>query len=54
MTRTILKASVYIITVLFLLWFLYSFIDVIMNNTSSGIYWKYNVFVIMSNIRKGL
>jgi hypothetical protein len=53
MAKTIIKASVYIITVLFLLWFIYSFIDVIMNNTASGIYWKYNAFVIMSNIRKG-
>lgn len=51
MAKYIFKVSVYIITVLFLLWFIYSFIDVIINNTSSGIYWKYNAFVVLTKIK---
>ena len=54
MAKYIFKASAYIITVLFILWFLYSFYDVISHNLTTGVYWRYNAFTILSSIRKVL
>ena len=53
MAKYIFKASAYIITVLFILWFLYSFYDVINHNLTTGVYWRYNAFIIISKVRKG-
>lgn len=52
MTRSIITKVYYIISILFLLWLIYSFYDVISNNINSCEYWRYNAFVILSRLRK--
>lgn len=52
MIKGIITKVYYIISILFLLWLIYSFYDVISNNINSCEYWRYNAFVILSRLRK--
>ena len=52
MTKTILKAMLYGIALTLIAWAALSFFDVISNNLTSGKYWDYNFFVILSALRK--
>lgn len=52
MIKGIITKVYYIISVLIIIWLVYSFYDVIANNTSTCEYWRYNAFVILSKLRK--
>lgn len=52
MTKSILTKVYYIISVLIIIWLVYSFYDIINNNLSSCEYWRYNAFVMLSKLRK--
>lgn len=52
MIKGIITKVFYIISILFLLWLVYSFYDIIDNNLSTCEYWRYNAFVILSRLRK--
>lgn len=51
MIKTILKAAVYSAVIAFTAWAMISFFDVINNNLTSGKYWDYNFFIILSAIK---
>ena len=52
MIKSIITKVYYIISVLIIIWLIYSFYDVISNNIKSCEYWRYNAFVILSRLRK--
>ena len=52
MIKGIITKVYYIISVLIIIWFIYSFYDIIANNLSTCEYWRYNAFVILSRLRK--
>lgn len=52
MAKTISKAMLYGIALTLIIWTTISFFDVISNNLTSGKYWDYNFFVILSALRK--
>ena len=52
MIKCITTKVFYIISILFLLWLVYSFYDIIANNLTTCEYWRYNAFVILSRLRK--
>mgnify|MGYP003305927474 CR=1 FL=1 len=52
MTKNILKAMLYGIALTLIIWAIISFFDVISNNLTSGKYWDYNFFIILSALRK--
>lgn len=52
MIKGIITTVFYIISILFLLWFIYSFYDIVSNNLTTCEYWRYNAFVMLSRLRK--
>lgn len=52
MIKGIITKVFYIISIVFLLWLIYSFYDVISNNINSCEYWRYNAFVMLSKLGK--
>ena len=52
MTKTITKAMLYGIALTLTIWATISFFDVLNNNLTSGKYWDYNFFIILSSLRK--
>ena len=52
MTKTITKAMLYGIALALIAWTTISFFDVVSNNLTSGKYWDYNFFIILSAMRK--
>ena len=52
MIKGIITKVYYIISVLIIVWLIYSFYDVVSNNLSTCEYWRYNAFIILSKLRK--
>ena len=47
MIKTIFKAAMYTAAVTLTAWAIISFIDIISNNLTTGLYWKYNFFILL-------
>ena len=52
MIKGIITKVYYIVSVLIIIWLIYSFYDIIVNNINSCEYWRYNAFVMLSKLRK--
>lgn len=52
MIKAIFKAAIYSAAIALIAWTTISFFDVISNNLTSGKYWDYNFFIILSALRK--
>ena len=51
MTKAILKAAIYSASIALVIWAGISFFDVVNNNLTTGDYWQYNLFVMLSAMK---